>query len=92
MATTATTGSPWNSILATRLLQTLDQVPMLSGFGGEGSLWTLDDTFIDNDILCMAARKTDRQQAIPWTGDEPDAVLDFFRRWHADTQAHYATA
>ncbi len=47
----STSGSPWNSILATRLLQTLEDVPMLDPLSGPGSLWTLTDTFLDNDIV-----------------------------------------
>lgn len=46
--------------------------------------------YIDSDILCMIGRKTDRSRPIPWTGDDPDLVLDFFERWHKDTAAHYA--
>lgn len=48
--------------------------------------------FIDNDILCLAARKADRTQEIPWQGDDPQAVLDYFDRWHAETKQFYAGA
>ncbi len=48
--------------------------------------------FIDNDILCMAARKADRDSEIAWSGDDPDKVIDFFARWHEETAAHYADA
>lgn len=55
----STTGSPWNSILATRLLQTLDQVPMLSGFGGKapcGRLSTRSSTTTSSSTTSTGCR------------------------------------
>ena len=48
--------------------------------------------FIDNDILCLAARKADRTREIPWQGDDPQAVLNYFDRWHTETKKFYADA
>ena len=45
--------------------------------------------FIDNDILCMAARKVDKSQELTWQGDDADAVIDFFERWHSETTRYY---
>ena len=48
--------------------------------------------FIDNDILCLAAQKVDRSNDLAWQGDNPDAVLDFFARWHTETARYYTDA
>ncbi|MBM3993184.1 MAG: class I SAM-dependent methyltransferase [Planctomycetes bacterium] len=45
--------------------------------------------FIDSDYLVLIARKTDRSRPIAWERDDPGAVLDFFDRWHRETQAYY---
>ncbi len=45
--------------------------------------------FIDSDYLVLIAGKTDRSRAISWRGDDPADVLDFFDRWHRETQTHY---
>ncbi len=46
--------------------------------------------YIDNDVLCMIARK----ESGPVTGHRPTddwrEVIAFFERWDAETQAHYA--
>lgn len=46
--------------------------------------------YIDHDVLCMIATRTDAVNAEPLPADKPEAVLDFFRRWHLETAAHYA--
>lgn len=47
--------------------------------------------YVDNDVLCVIAEKsTFEAGALP--ADDADAVLDFFRRWHIETQAHYRDA
>lgn len=51
---------------------------------------TETNRYIDNDILCMAARKADRSSEPAWQGDDAEAVLDFFARWHTETTRHYA--
>lgn len=42
--------------------------------------------YIDSDILCMIGRKTDRSQTLQWKGDDYRKVIDFFDRWHRETQ------
>ncbi len=44
---------------------------------------------IDSDVLCAAAQKVGRDADLPRPKDDPQQVLDFFARWHAETQAHY---
>ncbi len=48
--------------------------------------------YIDNDVLCMIARKTEpvAKDAGDLPVDDWRAVIDFFERWHAETKAHYA--
>ncbi len=48
--------------------------------------------YIDNDILCVIARKSGPAGSIPWRGDDWRAVVDFFERWHRETRDHYADA
>jgi 2-polyprenyl-3-methyl-5-hydroxy-6-metoxy-1,4-benzoquinol methylase len=48
--------------------------------------------WVDTDYLVVIAARAERGQAIPWRGDDPAAVLDFFRRWDIETQAHYRDA
>lgn len=45
--------------------------------------------FIDNDLLFMIGKKTDRSRAISWDKDDWTKVKDFFARWHKETQDHY---
>lgn len=42
--------------------------------------------FIDHDVLCVIARKREPGASIPWQGDDPAAVADFFARWHRETK------
>ncbi len=46
--------------------------------------------YIDTDYLCAIGRRRSLQAEIPWQGDEPGRVADFFRRWHVETRDHYA--
>ena len=48
--------------------------------------------YIDNDVLCMIATRTDRSAPIAWQGDDYRRVLEFFARWHADTLFYGDTA
>ena len=48
--------------------------------------------YIDSDYLTIVGRKAKPGTRIPRTGDDPDAVLDFFARWHRETQNHYKDA
>ncbi|MBI4615055.1 MAG: methyltransferase domain-containing protein [Planctomycetes bacterium] len=45
--------------------------------------------FIDSDYLCAIGRWADRSKEIPWPGDDPEGVADFFARWHEDTRRFY---
>ncbi len=48
--------------------------------------------YIDSDYLCVVGRKAAPGTKIPWRGDDPDAVLGFFERWHRETRDHYKDA
>lgn len=41
--------------------------------------------YLDTDYLCMIAQKRAKGTTIPWTGDDPVKVLDFFERWHKES-------
>ena len=45
--------------------------------------------YIDHDVLCMVARKTDRQSPLGWTGDRATDVHTFFERWYVDTKMYF---
>jgi 2-polyprenyl-3-methyl-5-hydroxy-6-metoxy-1,4-benzoquinol methylase len=45
--------------------------------------------YIDHDVLCMIARKTDRREPLPWSGDRPIDVYMFFERWYVDTKMYF---
>jgi 2-polyprenyl-3-methyl-5-hydroxy-6-metoxy-1,4-benzoquinol methylase len=47
--------------------------------------------YIDSDVLCMIASRTDRSQPIAWSRDDWRRVNEFFSRWHQDT-VFYKTA
>lgn len=42
--------------------------------------------YIDNDILCMIGKRSAARDRRPWQGDDWRQVLEFFGRWHEDTQ------
>ena len=44
--------------------------------------------YIDTDWMVMIGKAVEADKKIPWQGDDPKKVLDFFKRWHAET-AHY---
>jgi 2-polyprenyl-3-methyl-5-hydroxy-6-metoxy-1,4-benzoquinol methylase len=46
--------------------------------------------YLDSDVLCVIARKTDRQTPVAWTGDPPMDVYTFFERWYVDTKMYYS--
>lgn len=45
--------------------------------------------FLDTDYLVLLGRKVERGRKIPWRGDDWRAVVDFFNRWHRETEDHY---
>lgn len=47
--------------------------------------------YIDHDVLCMIASPAEAATPERLPADDPGAVLDFFRRWHVETAAHYAS-
>ena len=46
--------------------------------------------YIDQDWLCVIARKAEDGCQIPWEGDDYREVLEFFERWHKESQRFYA--
>lgn len=63
--------------------RTLQAILAVSGFET-----TTVSRYLDSDVLCVIARKRERGATIPWRGDEPHAVADFFERWHREN-IHY---
>jgi len=62
----------------------------LSGLMAEtGFKMTHVNRYIDSDWMVMIGQKAEPGTDIPWRSDDPDAVLEFFQRWHDDTEAHY---
>lgn len=45
--------------------------------------------FLDNDILCVIARKAPDGAEIPWQGDDYLDVHGFFERWYVDTAIYF---
>ena len=45
--------------------------------------------YIDSDILCVTAIKSDALKQIPWHKDRYTDVYNFFQRWHDETINHY---
>ena len=48
--------------------------------------------YIDSDILCVVAARTERAKEIAWEGDDWREVVDFFERWAHESEAYYADA
>jgi 2-polyprenyl-3-methyl-5-hydroxy-6-metoxy-1,4-benzoquinol methylase len=44
--------------------------------------------YVENDNLCVLARKTPKGTKIEWQGDDSQQVADFFERWHKES-LHY---
>jgi hypothetical protein len=44
---------------------------------------------IDSDILCAVARKVPDSADLPRPKDDPAKVVDFFERWHVETENFY---
>lgn len=53
---------------------------------------TAANRYIDNDILCVVAEKTDKSATLPCPTDDWQAVAGFFTRWHAETDSFYKDA
>ena len=50
---------------------------------------TFTNRYVDHDVLCMIAKRDSRSASIPWQGDDYREVIDFFERWHSETETHY---
>ncbi|MBT7486704.1 MAG: hypothetical protein HN673_10090, partial [Rhodospirillales bacterium] len=48
--------------------------------------------FIDTDYMVAIGKKTDKSKKIDWPKDNWEDVVDFFNRWHKETQDHYPAA
>ena len=48
--------------------------------------------YIDSDILCVVAQKVGKSINHIYPKDNYQDVLDFFERWHQETQTHYMKA
>ena len=48
--------------------------------------------FIDTDFLVVIAKKMPAGEGLSWSGDNPDDVADFFRRWHFETATNFKNA
>lgn len=46
--------------------------------------------YIDQDWLCVIGRKAEDGREIEWRADDYRAVIDFFERWHQESQTYYA--
>lgn len=44
-----------------------------------------NNPYIENDILCVIAKKKNKDIKINWKGDDYLKVEDFFERWHRDS-------
>ncbi len=65
----------------------------LAGAFAESGFETVEmNRYIDTDYLVAIGRKFDHSKKIAWKGDDWRAVVDFFDRWRADTEAHFKDA
>lgn len=46
--------------------------------------------YIDSDVLCMIAKKANKEKEIKWEGDNYLDVYNFFERWHVETTMYYS--
>jgi len=44
--------------------------------------------YLENDFLCVLAKKREKNEKIEWQGDDYKEVYDFFDRWHKETQRY----
>lgn len=42
--------------------------------------------FVDGDFLCAIGEKSSTASAFKLQKDDPNLIVDFFNRWHLDTQ------
>jgi len=48
--------------------------------------------YIDTDYLVVVAKKVEKNTVIEWQKDDYKSVINFFDRWHEDTQNYYIDA
>jgi len=48
-----------------------------------------ENRYIDHDVLCTIARKTDRSRRIKWEKDDYREIIDYFERWSKDTKEYF---
>ena len=48
--------------------------------------------YIDHDVLCVISKKSEKNAERKWSKDDYREVLNFFDRWHAETQKYYYSA
>mgnify|MGYP002844685809 FL=1 len=48
--------------------------------------------YIDTDYLVIIAKNTGRSGFSPIRADDPEKIIDFFERWHRDTQQYFPQA
>ena len=46
--------------------------------------------FIDSDYLVLVGKRVETSNDLPLPTDDWQEIVDFFERWHKETQAHYA--
>ncbi len=46
--------------------------------------------FIDNDYLVLVGERVDSSEGLPTPTDDCHEVVEYFERWHRETQTHYA--
>jgi len=51
---------------------------------------TAHNRFIDSDYLVLIGERVDSADGLVMPTDDWQAIVDFFERWHKETQAHYA--
>jgi 2-polyprenyl-3-methyl-5-hydroxy-6-metoxy-1,4-benzoquinol methylase len=64
---------------------TLQALMAVSGFRT-----THVNRYLDHDVLCVVARRTDRTEPIAWRGDNYLDVYSFFERWYVETKMYFA--
>jgi 2-polyprenyl-3-methyl-5-hydroxy-6-metoxy-1,4-benzoquinol methylase len=65
----------------------------ITGLMAEGGFErTHINRFIDTEYLVAIGKKADRSKKIDWPKDDWSAIVEFFSRWHKETQDHYSDA
>lgn len=62
---------------------------LISALANSGFAVVAINRYIDSDILCVIARKVTDRADLPRPKDDPAKVVDFFARWHVETENFY---